>query len=166
MNAKSLPNWIWRFPMADIQYCPDMSGRFAEGGMARKNAPRLLVVDDDVSVCMLIEKLGEKAGFAVTRAVTFEEAATALTAHQFDCITLDLGIGKNSGVEVLKILGEMACTTPIIIISGSMRSMRDFVVGIGKTMRLELEQLGKPIDFALLRTKLTNIKTKFDRARS
>lgn len=151
--------------MTDIRYSPNVSDQFVQRGRLQKDRPRLLVVDDDRSVCMLVERLGEKAGFSATCALSLEEAAKFLRMYQFDCITLDLGIGKNSGVEVLKILGETACTAHIFIISGSMRSMRDFAVGIGKTMHLELEQLGKPIDFALLRTKLTNIKMKFDAVR-
>jgi DNA-binding response OmpR family regulator len=128
----------------------------------RKDLGRLLVIDDDPSISILIEKLGEKTGFIATRAASLEDAREAVRAHHFDCITLDLGIGKNSGVEVLNILADMACTTPIIIISGSMRSMRDFAVDIGKTMQLDLEQLPKPIDFAVLRVKLSNIKAKLD----
>lgn len=150
--------------MTDSRYSANMNGQFVQHGRTQKNRPRLLVVDDDRSVCTLIQRFGEKVGFAATCALSFEEAAKCLRADRFDCITLDLGIGKNSGVEILKILGEMACATPIIIISGSMRSMRDFAVGIGKTMHLELDQLGKPIDFALLKAKLINIKTKFDAA--
>ena len=152
--------------MTSIGYSPSFKGQFVQHSRLQKNLPRLLVVDDDPSVCTLIEKLGEKAGFVATCALSFEDAVKSLRTHQFDCITLDLGIGKNTGVELLKILGEMRFAAPIIIISGSMRSMRDFAVGIGTTMRLELEQLGKPINFALLRSRLTNIKAKFDAAHS
>ena len=151
--------------MTDIRYSAKVASQFLQHGKMQNNRPCLLVVDDDRSVCTLVQRFGEKVGFAATCALSFEEAAKCLWAHRFDCITLDLGIGANSGVEVLKILSEMACAPPIIIISGSMRSMRDFAVGIGKTMHLEAEQLGKPIDFALLKTKLTNIKMKFDATR-
>jgi len=150
--------------MTDIRYSSSFKGQFVQRPAVERDKPRLLVIDDDRSVCTLIERLGEKAGFAAMCAPSLEEATRSLRAHQFDCITLDLGIGKDTGVEVLKILGEKASTASIIIISGSMRSMRDFAVGIGKRMHLELEQLGKPIDFGLLRTKLTNIKMKFDAA--
>jgi DNA-binding NtrC family response regulator len=127
---------------------------------------RLLVIDDDISICTVIEKLGEKAGFAVTRAVSLEEATRLLRAHRFDCLTLDLSIGKNSGVELLKVLADMACTTPIIIVSGSMRSMRDFAASIGNMMHLNLQQpFPKPIDFAKLRMALVDIKEKLDTQR-
>jgi DNA-binding response OmpR family regulator len=148
--------------MTNIQPFQQVSNDPPQTTGMRKDLGRLLVIDDDPSICVLIEKLGEKAGFIATRAVSVEDAREAVRAHHFDCITLDLGIGKNSGVEVLNILADMACTTPIIIISGSMRSMRDFAVGIGKTKHLDLEQLPKPIDFAVLRMKLSNIKAKLN----
>jgi DNA-binding response OmpR family regulator len=148
--------------MTDIQPSQQVSNDPPQTIGTRKDLGRLLVIDDDPSICILIEKLGEKNGFIATRAVSLEDARETVRAHHFDCITLDLGIGKSSGVEVLNILADMACTTPIIIISGSMRSMRDFAVDIGKTMQLNLEQLPKPIDFAVLRAKLSNIKAKLD----
>jgi DNA-binding NtrC family response regulator len=125
--------------------------------------PHLLVIDDDTSICAVIEKLGEKAGFAARRAVSLEEATRLLRADRFDCITLDLSIGKDSGIELLGVLAEMACTTPIIIISGSMRSMRDFAASIGSKMQLAVQQtFAKPIDFAKLREALISVKKKID----
>jgi DNA-binding NtrC family response regulator len=145
-----------------------LSQNTGDGGSPRPGAAsqapdRLLVIDDDTSICMVIEKLGEKAGFAATRAVSVEEATRLLRTQRFDCITLDLSIGKNSGVELLKVLADTACTTPVIIISGSMRSMRDFAVSIGNTMHLALQEpLPKPIDFARLKAVLVDIKSKLD----
>jgi DNA-binding NtrC family response regulator len=143
------------------QYVTD-SGAPQLGATAQPQ-DRLLVIDDDISICTVIEKLGEKVGFAATRAVSLEEATQLLRAHRFDCITLDLSIGKNSGIELLKVLAGMACTTPIIIISGSMRSMRDFAASIGSTMHLDLQPpFPKPIDFAKLKGALAGIKEKLD----
>jgi DNA-binding response OmpR family regulator len=39
---------------------------------------RLLVIEDDPSICMLIEKLGEKAGFIATTANSFDDAVRHL----------------------------------------------------------------------------------------
>jgi two-component system, chemotaxis family, chemotaxis protein CheY len=127
---------------------------------------QLLVIDDDISICAVIEKLGEKAGFAAKRAVTLEQATQLLRTEHFDCMTLDLSIGKNTGVELLGVLAEMGCTTPIIIISGSMRSMRDFAVTIGNNMHLSIQQqFAKPIDFANLKNALVSIHQKIDAQR-
>jgi CheY-like chemotaxis protein len=42
-----------------------------------------------------------------------------LRERTFDCITLDLSLGEQSGIEILKLLAELRCRTPIIIVSGS-----------------------------------------------
>ena len=128
---------------------------------------RLLVIDDDASICELLEKFGEKAGFATARAVSVDEATERLRESQFDCITLDLGLGEDSGVEVLKVLADMRIQAPIIIISGSQRSMRDFATAIGNNMHLVLQQhLAKPIDFAAFKRALADVKRKLESQRS
>jgi DNA-binding NtrC family response regulator len=122
---------------------------------------QLLVIDDDASICMVIEKLGEKAGFTAKHAVTVEEAKQLLHAERFDCITLDLSIGKDTGIELLSVLRELDCTTPVIIISGSMRSMRDFAVSIGDQMHLAVQEpFAKPIDFARLKQALIGVRKR------
>jgi len=136
-------------------------GRQSRAAEAVQITDRLLVIDDDVSICTLIAKLGEKAGFSPTTAVSLEEATRLLRAHRFDCITLDLNIGKNSGIQLLRVLADMACGTSIIIVSGSLPSMRDLAEAIGNMMRLQLEEpVPKPIDFAKLRAAFAGIKEK------
>jgi len=154
--------------MAEYQTLQDVRNDGASSFAEASKAPgRLLVIDDDTSICTLIEKLGEKAGFAATRAVSVEEATQLLRAQRFDCITLDLSLGKNTGIELLKVLSEMACTTPIIIISGAMRSMRDFAASIGNMMHLPLQEaLPKPIDFAKLKAALAEVKRNLDLQRT
>jgi len=135
-------------------------------GGASQEPDRLLVIDDDTSICTLIEKLSEKVGFVPTRAASLEEAMHLLRTLHFECITLDLGLGKNSGVEVLKVLAEMRYTSPIIIISGSKRSMRDFAASIGNMMHLSLQPpFAKPVDFAKLKATLAGIKEKLEERR-
>lgn len=135
----------------------------ATSSLTGTHQARLLVIDDDSSICMVIEKLGEKAGFTAQRAVTVEEARELLRAERFDCITLDLSIGKDTGIELLSVLSEMGCTTPIIIISGSMRSMREFAVSIGDKMHLAVQRsFAKPIDFAKLKEALVGIRKKIN----
>lgn len=147
-------------PMAEHQ-----SSQYVNDGAASSRAaarqPQLLVVDDDVSICTVIERLGEKAGFAAKRAVSRDEAAELLRAQRFDCITLDLSIGKDTGIELLNILHDMECTTPIIIISGSMRSMREFAVSIGSKLHLAVQEpFSKPINFAKLKDALVEVRKK------
>jgi CheY-like chemotaxis protein len=139
--------------------------QMAETQASPSEAPQaqLLVIDDDASICTVIEKLGEKAGFAAKRAVSLEQATQLLRTQQFDCITLDLSIGKNTGIELLGVLAEMACTTPIIIISASMRSMRDFAMTIGTNFNLAVQEpFSKPINFAKLKQALIGVREKMN----
>ena len=149
-----------------VQYPPSQNvnnGGLPGHGGTPGEPRRLLVIDDDASICAIIAKLGEKAGLVATIAASVEDATQALRAHRFDCITLDLTIGKNSGIELLRVLGEMACKTPVIVISGSMPSMRDLAAAVGNMMHLNiLPPVPKPIDFTLLRTTLAGVVDKLE----
>jgi DNA-binding NtrC family response regulator len=128
---------------------------------------RLLVIDDDRSTSMLIAKLGECAGFSGTSAASCEEAEQLLQSSQFDCITLDLNIGKNSGIGILKLLASMASKTPIIVISGSAPSFSELARAVGNMLQLNLLQpLPKPIDFAKLKAAFGGIKQGLDQKRA
>ena len=128
---------------------------------------RLLVIEDDPTICRLIEKLGEKAGFTATTVDSFDDAVRLLEANQFDCITLDLLIGTKTGIAVLLCLADMGITAPIIVISGSPPAARDLAKKVGKMLQLNLlETLAKPIDFTALRTTLARVKEHCDLQRN
>ena len=128
---------------------------------------RLLVIEDDPTICMLIEKLAEKAGFKATSVDSFDDAVRLLETNQFDCITLDLLIGTKTGIAVLLCLADMGTTAPIIVISGSPPSGIDLAKTVGKMLRLNmLETLAKPIDFTVLRTALARVKEHCDLKRN
>jgi two-component system response regulator RegA len=128
---------------------------------------RLLVIDDDRSTSMLIATLGERAGFSATSAASFEEAEQLLQSSQFDCITLDLNIGKNSGIRILKLLASMVSKMPIIVISGSVPSLCELATAVGNMLQLNLLQpLPKPIDFAKLKAAFGGIKQGLDQKRA
>ena len=128
---------------------------------------RLLVIDDDRSTSMLIAKLGERAGFSATSAASFEEAEQLLQSSQFDCITLDLNIGKNSGIGILKLLASMASNTPIIVISGEVPSLSELAMAVGNMLQVNLLQpVPKPIDFAKLKVAFCDIKQGLDQKRA
>lgn len=124
---------------------------------ARK--PRsLLVIDDDPSACDLIGTFAEKAGFIVECAGSLEDAKRALSARRYDCITLDLGIGNSSGVEVFRHVAALSGRCPIVVISGADKSVIDLAVAIGNMNELELlAPISKPIDFSKLKTALSSI---------
>ena len=72
------------------------------GAVAATAEFKLLVIDDDIIQRTIISKIGAQAGFAVTAVATFSDAAKLLTGSKFDCVTLDLALGSQSGVLLLR----------------------------------------------------------------
>ena len=90
---------------------------------------------------------------------TYDETAKLLQKERFDCITLDLSLGRNYGLEVIHLLADMNCTTQVIVISGVGESVAKLSISIGRMKRLNMcETVPKPVDFALLKGILARIK--------
>jgi two-component system, chemotaxis family, chemotaxis protein CheY len=119
---------------------------------------QLLAIDDADLHLSIVRKIATQVGFTTTGANTVSQATRLLHERTFDCITLDLSLGEQSGVEILKLLSEMKCRTPIIIISGSGDAVCAESFGIGNFLDLNLcPPIPKPIHLAVLRSALTQI---------
>ena len=127
-------------------------------------APRLLVVDDDIVHRGIIGKVGDWAGYAITEAASFDEVANLLQKERFDCITLDLSLGRNYGLEVIHLLADIDCKTPVIVISAAGQAVARLAIATGRMKQLNIyEPVPKPVNFALLKGILARIKEDFDR---
>jgi hypothetical protein len=51
--------------------------------LSARPAPRLIVIDDDIVHRVIIGKVGDRAGFSITEAASFDEAAKFLRKEQF-----------------------------------------------------------------------------------
>jgi CheY-like chemotaxis protein len=133
----------------------DQAGKSAKSA---ESARRLLIVEDAAVHSAVIDRVAAKAGFTTSKAHSFEAACTALSAQQFDCITLDLGLGDHVGLDVLRQLSTIQCRAQIIVISQSDRDTSNDVVELGRALDLNVcEALPKPIDLEALRTMLMDI---------
>src|SRR5204862_1218582 len=79
----------------------------------------LLVIEDAELHLSILRKIAEQVGFKTTGAHSVAEASELLHERTFDCITLDLSLGEDSGIEVLQLLAKMKCRTPVIVTSAS-----------------------------------------------
>lgn len=79
------------------------------------NKYRILVVDDEESLCEILKFNLEKEGYSVTTALSAEEAL-ALNLADFDLMILDIMMGELSGFGLARILRKRPETaeTPII----------------------------------------------------
>lgn len=83
------------------------------------NTVSLLIVEDDRSLCQWLSQAGGARGYRITCAPSQAEAEAALGAATFDAGVVDLGLGAESGFDVMRLLKERAPDTEVVVISAS-----------------------------------------------
>lgn len=79
---------------------------------------RLLVVDDDNDICLLLSRFLEKRGYAVNTAGRKTAALALLKEHRFDLILCDHRLPDSDSLEMLGHFREGAPGVPVIVITG------------------------------------------------
>lgn len=79
--------------------------------------PRVLVVDDDKSMCLLATEVLGAEGYVVLEAHNGAAALRMIREHRVDAVVLDLGLPEMSGLDVLTTVREFS-DLPILILSG------------------------------------------------
>lgn len=116
--------------------------------------PKLLVIDDDPVHRMVIGRIGDKAGYAITSASSAEEAAAKIRQQKYDCISLDLSLGGTNGAILLNDIAEHNHEAMVIVISGASAEAREDTLVHALKLRLNVIEAPKPVDLADLRGKL------------
>lgn len=89
---------------------------------------KILLVDDDVSILLLVSDVLEEKGLEVTAVRSGEEALRRVEEGRFDLILLDIMMKGLSGLEVCRqIRGQVDC--PILFLSAK-DSVKDIVKGL------------------------------------
>jgi DNA-binding response OmpR family regulator len=86
-----------------------------------KDKARILVVDDEASVALMIVFLLTRAGCEVETAWNIEKALRLAETEKFDLITLDVNIPGTSGFIIYERLRQIPHLkdTPVIFVSGN-----------------------------------------------
>ncbi|WP_313582862.1 response regulator transcription factor [Lacrimispora sp.] len=79
---------------------------------------KVLIVDDDPSVCKLLEKVMHSNDLETSVADSGLTALNQLKNHTYDMILMDVMLGDMEGFEVIKRLRSQGIQTPVMIISG------------------------------------------------
>jgi DNA-binding response OmpR family regulator len=79
---------------------------------------KILVVDDEETVCHSITKVLSRRGYSVAHALTVESALTLMKDRSFDLVITDLMIPGTSGLELLQILRDHYPELDVIMITG------------------------------------------------
>jgi len=86
--------------------------------MPKKNdLPKILIVDDELSMREYLEILLEKEGYPVFSAENGKKALTMIEKTPYDLLLLDIRLGDLSGIDVLKAAKEKNPDTVVIMIS-------------------------------------------------
>lgn len=86
------------------------------GVMPAKN--RILVVDDEEALRVVLSAELEGEGYQVTSAADGQEAINILTTKEFDLILLDIKMPNVDGFEVLKFVKERWPQTKVVMLTG------------------------------------------------
>jgi DNA-binding NtrC family response regulator len=79
--------------------------------------PRILVVDDDEDVLVLLRHRLEHLGYAVTIATGGTDAIEQLVALPPALVLLDLRLPRMSGLEVLRRVKQLSPETPVVVMT-------------------------------------------------
>lgn len=80
-------------------------------------AKRVLIIDDETDICLLLSGLLRRLGYQPTCAHFIEEGRQCLSSQQFDAIFLDLNLPDGLGFDLLPAIKEDQATAKIIMIS-------------------------------------------------
>jgi two-component system, NtrC family, response regulator PilR len=85
-----------------------------------KRSPRLLVIEDEVSVQAALKKYFCSVGFSVDCASELEEAEALLTVEAYDVVIADMRLSwshSTEGLEILRFVRQHSRRTRVVILS-------------------------------------------------
>ncbi|PWT90448.1 MAG: DNA-binding response regulator [Acidobacteria bacterium] len=104
--------------------------------------PRILVVDDDLSLSEVLQRLLQQEGYQTAVAESGDAAMTAIRENPTDLVLLDLRLKQESGLELLPKLKAIRPEMSVIMIT-AVGSIEDAV----EAMRLGADNfVAKPVD--------------------
>lgn len=80
------------------------------------NSPEILVIDDELQICKLLEITLKADGYKVSIAHTAQDGIIQLSTHPADVVLLDIGLPDKSGQDVLKDIRQWY-DKPVIVLS-------------------------------------------------
>src|SRR6185369_3119391 len=79
---------------------------------------KILIIDDESFICENVERILSEEGYHVCSAASGGEARKIVLANDIDLALLDLNLGTENGIDVLKSLKEIDPDLLVIIITG------------------------------------------------
>lgn len=103
---------------------------------------KILVVDDQPGICLLLQDVLTTKGYEVTIAQTGKEALDLFEDHSFDLMIIDYQLPVLTGKEVIQKLEQRNNKTPVIVMTGLIENVNLDHEQTG----FHVEMIAKPFD--------------------
>jgi CheY-like chemotaxis protein len=106
---------------------------------------RILVVDDEVVVCDLVESILQSGGHETRRALDGTQAEELIRAETFDLVVTDIFMPGEDGLGLLRRLRAMRPGLPVLVFTGKNDAVFDALdfakkLGAAAVLRKPLER--------------------------
>ena len=129
----------------------------------------ILVIDDKVKVCKSLAQNFDHLGYRTVIATSGKEALAAFSAGSIEVVLLDIMLGEESGIDLLKRLQAVDKTIPVIMIT-AFASVETAVLSlklgafdyVKKPLDFDelLMTVEKALEFSKLQAENTNLKSR------
>ena len=116
---------------------------------------KIMVVDDEVKECELLERFLERKGYDVITFYNGEKALERVKYEKPDVILLDIKMPGMDGIEVLRNIREFDKDVGVIMVT----ALNDKATGIAATRLGANDYVTKPVDLDHLETSIRKIWT-------
>jgi two-component system, NtrC family, response regulator HydG len=82
------------------------------------STPKVFVLDDDVGVCRILNRMLSLEEYEVRTSQSVKEAVTAIEEKSFDAYVLDYRLRDGTGLDVAERIRSKGSSAPIILMSG------------------------------------------------
>jgi DNA-binding NtrC family response regulator len=124
-----------------------------EGGKKMtEEKPRVLVVDDEEGIRILLKRILEEAGYQVTTADNGKDAVYKASVGEADVVLMDIKMPEMSGIEALGKMTVDAPDTCVIMVT----SIADMETAISAMKMGAYDYITKPFDSSDVVTKVLN----------
>ncbi|MDY0103163.1 MAG: sigma-54 dependent transcriptional regulator [Lentimicrobium sp.] len=79
---------------------------------------KVLIVDDDVTFCLMLETFLVKQGYDVSQSFSYAEGKKKYIEFQPDIVLTDLRLPDHDGLELLKLLKSESSKVPVVLMTG------------------------------------------------
>ncbi len=118
-------------------------------------ARRLLVVDDEPVQALVITRAMAAFGFVANTATSFDQAIEQITTRQYDVIVLDLSLGEQEGIGLLRLIAANRADPIVVFISNLDSRVRAASIRFAAALGIKVAgALAKPVAGSALRALL------------